>query len=89
MPLVVGLWNVQGDLDKAKNRIGDNKSTRVVTTLADGQEQIRLLVQRLFPIKQQAPAECSQIVMEEAHSSNDRPSDNRTTPSILEILTSN
>ncbi|MEX0977519.1 MAG: AI-2E family transporter [Pirellulales bacterium] len=49
MPLVVGLWNVQGDLDKARNRIGGGKSTRVVATLADGQEQIRLLIERLLP----------------------------------------
>jgi hypothetical protein len=49
MPLVVGLWNAQGDLDKAKERIGGGKSTRVVSTLADGQEQIRLLIRRLVP----------------------------------------
>ena len=67
MPFVVGLWNVQGDLDKAKGRIGGGKSTRVVATLADGQEQIRLLVQRLLPTEQQAPPECGQMVMEGAH----------------------
>jgi predicted PurR-regulated permease PerM len=47
MPLLVGLWNAQCDLSKAKERIGGGKSTRVVTTLADGQEQIRLLIRRL------------------------------------------
>ncbi len=49
MPLVVGLWNAQGDLDKAKDRIGGGKSTWVVPTLKDGQEQIRLLIRRLSP----------------------------------------
>jgi CheY-like chemotaxis protein len=49
IPLVVGLWNAQGDLNKAKDRIGGGKSTRVVRTLADGQKQIRLLVERLLP----------------------------------------
>jgi predicted PurR-regulated permease PerM/methanogenic corrinoid protein MtbC1 len=66
IPLVVGLWNVQGDLDKAKDRIG-GKSTRVVATLADGQEQIRLLIQRFVPQTQQlAPEECGQVAMEES-----------------------
>ena len=46
MPLVVGLWNAQGDLNKAKERIGGGESTCVVPTLADGQEQIRLLIRR-------------------------------------------
>jgi predicted PurR-regulated permease PerM len=49
MSLVVGLWNAQGDLDKAQERIGGGKSTRVVATLADAQEQIRLLIRRLVP----------------------------------------
>jgi hypothetical protein len=57
---------VQGDLDKAKDRIG-GKSTRVVATLADGQEQIRLLIQRFVPQTQQlAPEECGQVAMEES-----------------------
>ena len=46
IPLLVGLWNAQGDLSKSKERIGGGKSTRVVPTLADGQEQIRRLVAR-------------------------------------------
>jgi len=41
MKLVVGLWDAQGDLTKAKERIGCGAI--VVTTLADAQEQIRLL----------------------------------------------
>ena len=40
--LVVGLWDVQGDLNKAKERIGCGAT--VVATLADAQEQIRLLI---------------------------------------------
>lgn len=74
MPLVVGLWNVQGDLEKAKDRIGGGKSTRVVTTLADGQEQIRLLIRRFVPQSEhQAPLECGEIVMEEAVPARTRP----------------
>ena len=56
LPLVVGLWNARGDLDKAKDRIGGGKSTRVVATLADGQEQIRLLIRRLTPRGTQEPS---------------------------------
>jgi CheY-like chemotaxis protein len=68
MPLVVGLWNVQGDLDKAKNRIAGGKSTCVVATLADGQKQIRQLLPRLVPpTLQQAPADYGKVVMEGAH----------------------
>ena len=44
--LVVGLWNAQGDLSKAKERIGADATTHVVATLADAQEQIRMLVER-------------------------------------------
>ncbi len=39
--LVVGLWDTQADLSKAKERIGCNAI--VVSSLADAQEQIRLL----------------------------------------------
>ena len=64
--LVVGLWDVQGDLNKARERIGCGAT--VVATLADAQEQIRLLIQQLLPQnQQQAPPECDQIVMEGAH----------------------
>jgi methylmalonyl-CoA mutase cobalamin-binding subunit len=42
--LVVGLWHAQGDLNKAKERIGCGADAHVVTTLADAQEQIRLLL---------------------------------------------
>ena len=67
--LVVGLWDVQGDLNKAKERIGCGAT--VVATLADAQEQIRLLIQQLLPpTEQQAPPECGQMVIERAHPSN-------------------
>jgi hypothetical protein len=49
IPLIVGLWNAQGDLNKARERIGGGKTTRVVPTLTDGQEQINLLIERLLP----------------------------------------
>lgn len=45
--LVVGLWNVKGDLNKMKERIGCGSDIHVVTTLADAQEQIRLLIEPL------------------------------------------
>jgi methylmalonyl-CoA mutase cobalamin-binding subunit len=47
MNLVVGLWDASGDLSKAKERIGGGATTQVVATLADAQEQIRLLLQPL------------------------------------------
>ena len=48
VPVVVGLWNAQGDLSKAKTRIGGGATTHVVTTLAEAQEQVRLLIQPLL-----------------------------------------
>jgi predicted PurR-regulated permease PerM len=45
--LVVGLWDAQGDLDKARERIGCGAT--VVASLADAQEKIRLLIQELLP----------------------------------------
>ena len=47
--LVVGLWDTPGDLSKAKERIGCGANTHVVATLADAQEQVRLLIQPLLP----------------------------------------
>ena len=46
--VVVGLWNSQGDLSKAKTRIGGGGTTHVVATLAEAQEQVRLIVQPLL-----------------------------------------
>jgi len=48
MNLVVGLWDASGDLSKAKERIGGGATTQVVATLADAQEQIRILLQPLW-----------------------------------------
>jgi hypothetical protein len=48
VPLVVGLWNAQGDLSKAKTRIGGGATTHVVATLAEAQQQVRLLIQPLL-----------------------------------------
>jgi hypothetical protein len=45
--LVVGLWDAQGDLTKIKQRIGCGAI--VVATLAEAQEQVRLLIQSLLP----------------------------------------
>ena len=64
--IVVGLWDAQGDLNKTRERIGSGAT--VVATLAEAQEQIRLLIQQLLPqTEQQAPPECGQMVMEGAH----------------------
>jgi hypothetical protein len=48
MNLVVGLWEATGDLSKAKERIAGGATTDVVATLADAQEQIRMLLQPLL-----------------------------------------
>ncbi|HVC92270.1 MAG TPA: AI-2E family transporter [Pirellulales bacterium] len=45
--LVAGLWNAQGDFNKARERIGC--VAIVVATLADAQEQIRLLIEPRLP----------------------------------------
>ncbi|HQU41881.1 MAG TPA: AI-2E family transporter [Pirellulales bacterium] len=47
VPVVVGLWNAQGDLSKARTRIGGAETTHVVATLAEAQEQVRLLIEPL------------------------------------------
>jgi hypothetical protein len=66
--LVVGLWNAQGDLSKAKVRIGGGDTTHVVATLAEAQEQVRLLIQPLLPPpEKQAQPDSGPGVMEEAH----------------------
>ncbi len=54
--LIVGLWDMNGDLSKATERIGYGAT--VVATLADAQEQIRLLTQQFVPPSvRQAPPE--------------------------------
>jgi hypothetical protein len=60
--LVVGLWDTPGELTKAKKRIGSGAI--VVATLADAQEQIRLLVQsHLPPPEKQPQLDCRQMVL--------------------------
>jgi predicted PurR-regulated permease PerM len=60
--LVVGLWDAQGDLTKAKERIGCGAI--VVATLTDAQEQIRLLTQPRLPrSEKQAQPECGSVVL--------------------------
>jgi hypothetical protein len=66
----VGLWNAQGDLIKEKVRIGGGDTTHVVATLAEAQEQVRLLTQPLLPPPemQAQPESCPGAgVLEEAH----------------------
>ena len=68
VPVVVGLWDAQGDLSKAKTRIGGAATTHVVTTLAEAQEQVRLLIQPLLPPpEKQAQPDSGSRVMEAAH----------------------
>ena len=60
--LVVGLWDAQGDLTKAKERIGCDAI--VVATLADAQQQIRLLTQPRLPSpEKQAQPESGSMVL--------------------------
>ncbi len=56
VPVVVGLWNAQGDLSKAKARIGGGATTHVVATLAEAQEQVNLLIQPLLRPSEEASA---------------------------------
>jgi methylmalonyl-CoA mutase cobalamin-binding subunit len=53
--LMVGLWNAQGDLAKARTRIGCEAAVRVVTTLAQAREQIQVVLQPLL-VRQEPPA---------------------------------
>jgi DNA-binding NarL/FixJ family response regulator len=65
--LVVGLWTAQGDLNKAKERIGCGAAVHVVATLADAQQQIRLLIQPLLPgSEKQVQPDCGPMVVEAA-----------------------
>ena len=60
LQLVVGLWNAQFDLSKAKARIGCHAT--VVATLAEAEEQIRRLIPPLLPrIEQQPTPDCVQM----------------------------
>ncbi|MHB8864852.1 MAG: AI-2E family transporter [Pirellulaceae bacterium] len=65
--LVVGLWNAASDLSKAKSRIGVGDTTHVVATLAEAQEQVRLLVP---PPEMQPQPESGIGVVEEVPFSN-------------------
>lgn len=67
--LVVGLWDLQGDLTKAQQRIGC--SAIVVATMADAQEQIRLMMEQPAPpTKQQTLPEREPPVVARPHGSN-------------------
>jgi hypothetical protein len=59
--LVVGLWDTQGELSKAKERIGCGAI--VVTTLADAQEQISLLIESNEPPSEQKQAKTELVSM--------------------------
>ncbi len=61
VPVVVGLWNAQGDLTKVKTRIGGAETTHVVATLAEAQKQVRLLIEPLLRHAEDAKAEGSAL----------------------------
>ncbi len=62
--LVVGLWDTRGDLTKVRERIGCD--ALVVATMADAQEQVRLLVESLLPLPEPQPsASDGPLVLEE------------------------
>lgn len=48
--LIVGLWDLKGDLDKAKERLGCDESVHVVRTLNEAHHKIREL-SHLLPMK--------------------------------------
>ena len=54
VPVVIGLWNAQGDLSKVKTRIGTDAKTHVVTTLAEAREQVDLLIQSRLQLSEVA-----------------------------------
>ena len=54
--LIVGLWNAQGDLAKARARIGCEPAVRVVATLAQAHEQIQVVLQPLL-VRREPPAQ--------------------------------
>jgi hypothetical protein len=57
---------MQGDLNKARERI--RCGAIVVATMADAQEQIRLLIEQLVPLtERQAPPGAGQMVMPNGH----------------------
>jgi hypothetical protein len=64
--LIVGLWDFQADLTKARERIGCG--TIVVTTLVEAQEQVRLLTQsHLPPAESHGPLDVGTEVLEKSH----------------------
>jgi hypothetical protein len=48
MPMLVGLWNARGNLDRARKRIGCSEKVRVVTALAEAQDQIEQIAHPLM-----------------------------------------
>ena len=66
--LLVGLWNAQGDLAKARTRIGCAAGVRVVATLAQAHEQIQVILQPLLVRREppESPA-VRRAALENAH----------------------
>lgn len=67
--VVVGLWSTQGVLSKAKERIGCGAAVRVVATLADAQQEIRMLMRPLVSGFEKPPqSDSDPTVVERTHS---------------------
>jgi predicted PurR-regulated permease PerM len=64
VPVVVGLWDARGDLGKATTRIAGGATTHVVATLAEAQQQVRLLIEPLLRRREQPvrPDSAPQVV---------------------------
>ncbi len=46
--LVVGLWTFKSDLERARKRISSDETVKLVTTLADAQQEIDQLAQQFI-----------------------------------------
>lgn len=66
--LIVGLWNAQGDLVKARTRIGCAAAVRVVASLVQAHEQIQVVLQPLLVRHEPpVPPEARRVALEAAH----------------------
>jgi predicted PurR-regulated permease PerM/methylmalonyl-CoA mutase cobalamin-binding subunit len=67
--LIVGLWHAQGDLTRARTRIGCETAVRVVVTLAQAHEQIQAIVQPLLVRREPTvPPDVRRVVREATRS---------------------
>lgn len=55
IPLIVGLWTFKSDLDRARKRISNDESVKIITKLADAQHQIDQLAQHFVAVAAAGP----------------------------------